>query len=229
MDSRNGNTVSGEHLAAILYSELRLLAGHYLRRERPSHTLQPTALVHELYLRLFGASERLAWQNRAHFFAVAAQTLRRILVDHARAHRAEKRGGEHVKVSLTSAEGWAQSRDEDLLAVDEALQELAKLQPRAGQVVELRFFAGLTEEEIAEVLGVSAITVKRDWKFARAWLLSTLGRRRVAPLGPRTIGQRPRRPVGFADRHLASRRGSGTRDIVRDCRSGSNWRSLLVR
>ena len=174
IDSRNGNTVSGDHLATILYNELRLLAGHYLRQERPSHTLQPTALVHELYLRLFGSSEPVAWQNRAHFFAVAAQTLRRILVDHARAHRAEKRGGEHVKVSLTAAEGWAQSRDEDVLAVEEALQQLAKLQPRAGQVVELRFFAGLTEEEIAEVLGVSAITVKRDWKFARAWLLSTL-------------------------------------------------------
>ena len=120
------------------------------------------------------SSEPVAWQNRAHFFAVAAQTLRRILVDHARAHRAEKRGGEHVRVSLTAAEGWAQSQDEDLLAVEEALQQLAQLQPRAAQVVELRFFAGLTEEEIAEVLGVSAITVKRDWKFARAWLLSTL-------------------------------------------------------
>jgi RNA polymerase sigma factor (TIGR02999 family) len=178
IDWRNGNTVSGDHLATMLYDELRLLAGHYLRQERPNHTLQPTALVHELYLRLFGSSEPVAWQNRAHFFAVAAQTLRRILVDHARAHRAEKRGGEHVKVSLTSAEGWAESRDEDLLAVEEALQQLAQLQPRAAQVVELRFFAGLTEEEISDVLGVSAITVKRDWKFARAWLLSTLHPRR---------------------------------------------------
>jgi RNA polymerase sigma factor (TIGR02999 family) len=158
----------------MLYNELRVLASHYLRQERPGHTLEPTALVHELYLRLFGASGPVACQNRAHFFAVAAQTLRRILVDHARAHHAEKRGGEHVKVSLTAAEGWAESKDEDLLAVEEALQQLSQLQPRAAQVVELRFFAGLTEEEIADVLGVSVITVKRDWKFARAWLVSTL-------------------------------------------------------
>ena len=140
--------------------------------------MQPTALVNELYLWLFGSSEPVAWQNRAHFFAVAAQTLRRILVDHARAHRAEKRGGDHIRVSLTSAKGSAESRDEYLLALDEALQQLSQLQPRAAQVVELRFFAGLTEEEIAEVLGVSAITVKRDWKFARAWLLSALNPRR---------------------------------------------------
>jgi RNA polymerase sigma-70 factor (ECF subfamily) len=174
LDWRNGNTVSGDHLATILYNELRLLASHYLRRERPNHTLQPTALVHELYLRLFGSSAPAAWQDRAHFFAVAAQTLRRILVDHARAHYAEKRGGDQVRVSLTAVEGWAVNRNEDLLAVEDALQQLAALQPRAAQVVELRFFAGLTEEEIAEVLDVSAITVKRDWKFARAWLVSTL-------------------------------------------------------
>src|SRR6202035_5553927 len=102
------------------------------------------------------------------------QTLRRILVDHARAHRAEKRGCDHVRVSLTAAQGGAAPQDEDLLAIEEALQQLAQLQPRAAQVVELRFFAGLTEEQIADVLGISAITVKRDWKFARAWLLSTL-------------------------------------------------------
>jgi RNA polymerase sigma-70 factor (ECF subfamily) len=177
MDWRNGNTVSGEHLAIILYNELRQMAGHYLRQERPGHTLQPTALVHELYLRLFTPAAPVPWQGRTHFFAVAAQTLRRILVDHARAHRAEKRGGGRVMVSLTSAEGWAQSHDEDLLAVDEALRQLSQSQPRAAQVVELRFFAGMTEEEISDVLGVSVITVKRDWKFARAWLLSTLGAR----------------------------------------------------
>ena len=124
VDWRNGNTASGDQLATLLYNELRVLAIHYLRQERPGHTLEPEALVHELYLRLFGASEPVACQNRAHFFAVAAQTLRRILVDHARAHSAEKRGGEHVRVSLTSAEGWAESQDEDLLAVEEALQQL---------------------------------------------------------------------------------------------------------
>src|SRR5206468_657644 len=112
--------------------------------------------------------------HRAHFFAIAAQTLRRILVDHARAHRAGKRWGGQIRVSLTSAGAWSDSSDEDLLAVDEALQQLGELPPRAVQVVELRFFAGLTEDEIAEVLGVSAITVKRDWKFAPAWLLRTL-------------------------------------------------------
>lgn len=177
IDWRNGNAASGEHLAIILYNELRQLAGRYLGQERPGHTLQPTALVHELYLRLFTPSAPLAWQDRAHFFAVAAQTLRRILVDHARAHRAEKRGGGQVKLSLTAAAGWAESKDEDLLAVDEALQRLAQSQPRAAQVVELRFFAGMTEDEISDVLRVSTITVKRDWKFARAWLLSTLGSR----------------------------------------------------
>ena len=174
VDWRNGNAVSKDQLAEILYNELRVLAGHHLRGERADHTLQPTALVHELYLRLFGTSGTIPWQNRAHFFAVSAQTLRRILVDHARAHRAEKRGGDHVRVSLTMAAEWAGARDEDLLAVEEALQQLEQLQPRAAQVVELRFFGGLTEEESAAVLDVSAITVKRDWKFARAWLLSTL-------------------------------------------------------
>ena len=175
LDWRNGNSDAGDQVAAILYHELRQLAGRYLRQERPGHTLQPTALVHELYLRLFGATEPVAWQNRAHFFAVAAQTLRRILVDYARAQQAGKRGGKQVKLSLTAAEGFAESHDEGLLAIEEALQQLAQLQPRAAQVVELRFFAGLTDEESSVVLGVSVITVKRDWKFARSWLLSQLG------------------------------------------------------
>jgi len=175
VDWRNGNAAAGQQVAAILYAELRALAGHYLRQERPNHTLQPTALVHELYLRLFGtAAAPVPWKDRCHFFAIAAQTLRRILVDHARAHQAGKRGGDQVKISLSSAEAVAESREENLLAVQEALEELEKSQPRAVQVVELRFFAGLTEEETAEVLGVSPITVKRDWKFARAWLLARL-------------------------------------------------------
>jgi RNA polymerase sigma factor (TIGR02999 family) len=175
LDWRKGNPDAGHQVAEILYQELRQLASHYLRQERRDHTLQPTALVHELYLRLFGAGEPVAWQNRAHFFAVAAKTLRRILVDYARAQQADKRGGKQVKVSLTAAEGFAESDNEGLLAIDEALQQLAQLQPRAAQVIELRFFAGLTDEESAEVLGVSVITVKRDWKFARSWLLTQLG------------------------------------------------------
>jgi RNA polymerase sigma factor (TIGR02999 family) len=174
LDWRAGNPAAADQLASILYNDLRSLARQYLRHERPDHTLQPTALVNELYLRLFGVSAPVTWQNRAHFFAVAAQTLRRILVDHARAQRAEKRGGHQVKVSLTAAQKWAESRNEDLLAVEEALQQLEQLEPRAAQVVELRFFGGLTEEEVAEVLGVSPITVKRDWKFARAWLMNQL-------------------------------------------------------
>lgn len=171
---RQGDPAAGNQLVATLYDELHRLAGHYLRQERSHHTLQPTALVHELYLRLF-ASEPIEWQNRAHFFAVAAKTLRRILVDHARAHRTKKRGEGQVKLSLTAANGWAEApRQEDLLAVDEALARLAEFDPRLAQVVELRFFGGLQENEVAEVLGVAPITVKRDWKTARAWLLSQL-------------------------------------------------------
>ncbi len=174
LDWRQGNAAARDQLLAVVYNELRRLASHYLRPERRDHTLQPTALVHELYLRLFAKAETITWQNRAHFFAVAAQTLRRILVDHARAHRAEKRGGTQVKLSLTAAQGWAEERVEDLVALDEALDRLAQLEPRAAQVVELRFFGGLQEDEVAEVLEVSPITVKRDWKVARAWLLSQL-------------------------------------------------------
>lgn len=150
------------------------MAQRYFRSERPDHTLQPTALVHELYLRLFAARATPEWRDRAHFFAVAAQTLRRILVDHAREHHAGKRGGDQIKVTLSEAESLSGTSDENLLAIEEALEELQKLQPRAAQVVELRFFAGLTEDEVASVLELSSITVKRDWKFARAWLMSRL-------------------------------------------------------
>jgi RNA polymerase sigma factor (TIGR02999 family) len=170
---REGDHSARDELFALVYKELRNMAQHYLRLERSGHTLQPTALVHELYLRLV-ASEPVMWQNRAHFFAVAAQTLRRILVDSARARSAEKRGANPVKVSLTSAEGWVKSRDEDLLLLDAVLVRLAELEPRAARVVELRFFGGLSETEVAEVLDISAITVKRDWKVARAWLMTHL-------------------------------------------------------
>jgi RNA polymerase sigma factor (TIGR02999 family) len=154
----------------MLYGELHGMAAHYMRQERSGHTLQATALVNELYIRLF-ASTGIDWQNRAHFFAVAAQQLRRILVNHARDRQAEKRGGKRVRLSLTEVNGLAQPVEEDLLDLDEALTRLQEIDSRAAQVVELRFFGGLQENEAAEVLSVSVPTVKRDWQFARAWLI----------------------------------------------------------
>jgi RNA polymerase sigma factor (TIGR02999 family) len=171
---RQGSRVAGDQLMGIVYDELRRVAAHYLQHERSEHTLQPTALVHELYLRVFSSEKSVDWKNRAHFFAIAAKTLRRILVDHARGRHAEKRGGDQVRVSMGEANGWSKVTDEEIIAVDEALQRLYDLDSRAAQVVELRFFSGLHEDEVAEVLGVSIITAKRDWKFARAWLMTQL-------------------------------------------------------
>jgi RNA polymerase sigma-70 factor, ECF subfamily len=171
---RHGSASARDQLIAVLYDELRHLAARRLRAERRDHTLQATALVNELYVRLFATSPAITWENRAHFFAVAAHTLRRILVDHARRHHARKRGGANIRLSLTAAEGWAEEGDADFVALDEALGELAQLQPRVAQVVELRFFGGLQENEVAEVLNVAPITVKRDWRVAKAWLLSRL-------------------------------------------------------
>lgn len=171
---QQGSRTARDQLIALLYDELRHIAARYLRAERRDHTLQPTALVHELYVRLFAASSPIAWENRAHFFAMAAHTLRRILVDYARGRQAKKRGGANIRLSLTAVEGWAKEREADLVALDEALSQLAQLQPRAAQVVELRFFGGLQENEVAEVLNVAPITVKRDWRVAKAWLLSRL-------------------------------------------------------
>ena len=164
-----GNRTAESRLMPLVYAELRRLAGRYMRRERPDHTLQPTALVHEAYLRLVGQRE-ISWQNRAHFFGVAAQLMRRILVDHARAHRAEKRGGHETKIALEEGLAFAQGKSADLLALDEALTRLAQQDPRQCRAVELRFFAGLSEDEVAEVLGISTRTLKRDWRVARAWL-----------------------------------------------------------
>jgi len=141
--------------------------------ERTGHTLQPTALVNELYLRL-ASGEELEWRSRTHFFAIAATTLRRILVDYARTHRAQCRGGGEVMIPLDLAEAAAPCTYDDLLAIDMALSQLEREDPRAARVTELRFFAGLEEREIAVELGVSEITVKRDWKFARAWLATRL-------------------------------------------------------
>jgi RNA polymerase sigma-70 factor, ECF subfamily len=171
---QQGNASARDKLIAVVYDDLRRLAARYLRVERRDHTLQPTALVHELYVRLFTNSGTITWQNRAHFFAVAAHSLRHILVDYARAHQAKKRGGAQVRLSLTAAEGWVKERAPELVALDEALSQLSQLQPRAAEVVELRFFGGLQEKEVAEVLNVAPITVKRDWRVAKAWLLSRL-------------------------------------------------------
>jgi RNA polymerase sigma factor (TIGR02999 family) len=172
-DWRCGNEEAGNQLMAAVYEHLRRLAAHYLHHERSDHTLQATELVSELYVKLF-SSGPVEWQDRAHFFAVAARQLRRILVDHARARHAEKRGGQRVKVSLTAAAELAQPVEIDVLDIDEILRQLEVLDPRASAGVELRFFAGLTETEIAEVLGISLATLHRDWTFSRAWLISRL-------------------------------------------------------
>src|SRR5262245_20455824 len=173
VDWRRGDSQASERLLSLVYQELRSIAGRHLRMERAGHTLQPTALVHELYLRLF-AAEPVDYVDRTHFFAVAARQLRRLLVDHARGVHAEKRGRGYIEVSLTDIDAPAEAISEDLIAGNEALDELEKLDSRCAQVVELRFFAGLTEEEATQVLGVSKATVKRDWDFARAWLHSRL-------------------------------------------------------
>jgi RNA polymerase sigma-70 factor, ECF subfamily len=163
-----------DELLPLIYGELRKLAASYLRRERVSHTLQPTALVHEAYLRLVDQTQ-VQWQNRAHFFGVAAQMMRRILVDHARAHEAEKRGGDFQKFSLDeNVDVSGNERDVNLVSLDDALNRLAELDPQKSKIVELRFFGGLSVEETAEVLGVSAPTVKRQWRMAKAWLFGQI-------------------------------------------------------
>ena len=164
-----GDENAPEKLLPIIYNDLRRLAGAYLSNERKDHTLQPTALVHEAYIRLVDW-ENVSWQNRAHFFAVAAQVMRRILVDHARGKKAEKRGGFGQLLSLDEAVSFAEKKDVDLVALDDALNELEKSDPRQAKIVELRFFGGLTIEETAEALRISPATVKNEWAFAKAWL-----------------------------------------------------------
>jgi RNA polymerase sigma factor (TIGR02999 family) len=164
----DGDGAALDELMPLVYDELRRLAQAYLRRESVGHTLQSTALVHEAYIRLI--DQRVSWQNRAHFFAIAAQSMRRILVDHARSRNAAKRGDGACRVTLDEGLIEAQQRDVDVIALDEALTNLAKLDPQQGQIVELRFFAGLSIEDTAEVLKISPATVKRDWAMAKAWL-----------------------------------------------------------
>ncbi len=168
-----GDQSALEKLTPIVYDELRRMARQYMAYERPNHTLQSAALVNEVYLRLVG-SEQANWQNRIHFLAVCAQSMRRILVDWARSRQAMKRGGEIRPLRLNEALAVSEVQDVDLIALDEALQSLAAVDPRRSQVVELRFFGGLDVEETAEVLKVSSDTVLRDWKLARSWLLCEL-------------------------------------------------------
>jgi RNA polymerase sigma-70 factor, ECF subfamily len=170
-----GDECALERLTPLVYGELRRTAKRYMARERPCHTLQTTALVHEVYLRLVD-SARAGWQDRTHFFAVCAQLMRRILVDWARSRRAAKRGGEARPVELEKAPELGMEPGTDLVALDDALKSLAALEPRKSQVVELRFFGGLSVEETAEVLKVSPETVMRDWKLAKSWLRRELSK-----------------------------------------------------
>ena len=171
---REGDQAALADLLPQVYSELRRLANYYLRQERHGHTLQASDLVHEAYLRLVD-DQAIDWQNRAHFFGIAAVRMRHILVEHARSRLAAKRGGGVYRLSLSEADLPAEERDVDLLGLDEALQRLEALDAQKSRIVELRYFGGLTIEETAEVLKISPATVKRDWSMARAWLRSEIG------------------------------------------------------
>jgi RNA polymerase sigma-70 factor (ECF subfamily) len=173
----DGEAAAREALIPVIYDELRRLARYHLARQRPDHTLQSTALVHEAYVRLAG-HEWARWQNRHHFYGVAARLMRQILVDHARRHRAAKRGGSGLNLTLDEAVALPQQRDVDVIALDDALTDLAALDPRQSQIVELRFFGGLSIEETSQVLGISPATVKREWATARTWLFGELNRGR---------------------------------------------------
>ena len=166
---REGSQMARDQLIEAVYVELRRLAHYHLRRERPGHTLQTTALVHDAYLQLVG-QRRIEWQSRAHFFGIAAHLMRRILVEHARKAAALKRGGDEVRVPLDGDVGVIAAPDISVVALDDALNALGALDPRQGRIVELRFFGGLTVEEAAEVMAVSPRTIKREWRLAKAWL-----------------------------------------------------------
>jgi RNA polymerase sigma-70 factor, ECF subfamily len=165
----------------LVYDELRRLASSYLRQERSDHTLQPTALVHEAYLRLVD-QKNVHWKDKGHFFAITAQLMRRILVDHARSHLAEKRGSGAAKVPLEDALVMSNERPDELLTVDESLTRLGRIDPQQARIVELRIFAGLSVEDTADLLGISPATVKRDWSMAKAWLSLEIGKSRDTPL-----------------------------------------------
>jgi len=172
-DLQDGAPGAAEALLPVVYDELRRIAAAYMRRERPNHTLQATALVHEAYIQLVGQT-RVDWRNRSHFFGVAAQLMRRILVEHARSHNALKRGGAASKIALEDALNQFPNRELTVIALEDALQTLEKMDERQCRIVELRFFGGLTTEEIADFLHISTATVEREWRAARAWLYSEL-------------------------------------------------------
>jgi RNA polymerase sigma-70 factor, ECF subfamily len=167
-EARRGNRSAEDQLLPLVYAELRRLAAAYMRRERPDHTLQATALVHEAYLKLL--PQRVSWQSRSHFFGVAANQMRRILVDYARQRKAAKREGAQKRLQLEEALVMAREQPTELLMMHEALDQFTREHARQARVVELRFFGGRTEDEIAQTLGISVETVKRDWKFSKAWL-----------------------------------------------------------
>ncbi len=176
---RGGDREALDALMPIVYADLRRMARQYLQRERPDHTLQSTALVHEAYVRLIG-QKLPEWQNRAHFFGVAARLMRQILVEYARSHQAAKRGGSACKVTLDEDLMLPQQHNVDVILLDDALLDLAKLDPQQSRIVELRFFAGLSIDDTSEVLGISPATVTRDWTTARVWLYREISRRASA-------------------------------------------------
>lgn len=178
-DWRNGNDDALNQLMSLVYDELRGLAKRYMSRERVSHTLQTNALVNEAYLRLINQQD-VDWQNRAHFFAIAAQVMRHLLVDHARAKQYAKRGGGAQQITLDEGVAIAAEQSVDVLALHEALEQLAEVDERKSRIVELRYFGGLSAEETAEVLGVSEITIKREWLKAKAWLFRELSQTDVS-------------------------------------------------
>jgi RNA polymerase sigma factor (TIGR02999 family) len=175
---RGGDRAALDALVPVVYKELHRLAHCELRKERPDHTLQSTALVHEAYFRLVGQSLP-QWESRTHFFAIAAQLMRQILVDYARRHRASKRGSGVCMLTLDDAVLLPQRKDVDVVAIDDALNALAEIDPRQSRIVELRFFAGLSLQEISEVMGIATATVQRDWTAARAWLHREISRRPI--------------------------------------------------
>lgn len=166
---QEGDRAAAEQAASRIYGELHRIASREMRRERPGHTLQTTALIHEAFVRL-SASGSLEIQSRGHFMAVASQQMRRILVDHARSAGAQRRGGGAVQIDLDAVQGGADGRSLDLLLLDESLAELESIDPRAAKVIELRYFGGYTDKEVVDALAVSLATVRRDWEFARSWL-----------------------------------------------------------
>lgn len=170
---RNGDSEAGDQAASLVYDELHRIAAREMRRENKGHTLQTTALVHEAYMRLAGAGS-LEIQNRGHFFAVASQQMRRILIDYARSSNAQRRGGGAIQVDLDQLQIAIVPRSVDVLSLDEALRELERIDPRAAKIVELRYFGGYTDKEVVEALGVSIATVRRDWEFARSWLFKQM-------------------------------------------------------